>query len=82
MGEGVVLLITGCYCLSQLKAGDRGTDMWIDYRKVPSNRVVLVGNITFPNIDWHMFNAKGFYGAEFVGCIQEGFLKHYVGRPT
>lgn len=30
-GEGVVLLITGCYYISQLQVGDRGIDMWIDY---------------------------------------------------
>ncbi|PLS49478.1 hypothetical protein CYV29_15670, partial [Carnobacterium maltaromaticum] len=47
-----------------------------------SNRVVVIGDFNFPNIDWDSLSVRGPDGAEFVRSIQEGFLEQYVNSPT
>jgi len=47
-----------------------------------SNRVVVVRDFNFPEIDWGSLRAQNVNGAEFVRSIQEGFLKHYIDSPT
>ena len=41
-----------------------------------------MGEFNFPDIDWHLINSNGLDGAEFVKCVQDGFLLQYVDRPT
>ena len=41
-----------------------------------------MGDFNFPNIDWHLISTKGLDGAQFVNCVQDGFLSQYVDRPT
>ncbi|XP_067904856.1 uncharacterized protein [Heterodontus francisci] len=43
-----------------------------------SNRVVVMGDFNFPNIDWNLLSANSLDGADFVRCVQEGFLTQYV----
>lgn len=40
-----------------------------------NNKVVIIGDHNFPNIDYDGQNTKGLNVAEFVKCAQEGFLK-------
>ncbi|XP_059811731.1 uncharacterized protein LOC132384561 [Hypanus sabinus] len=41
-----------------------------------------MGDFNFPNIDWHLISSNGLDGAEFVKCVQDGFLSQYVDRLT
>ena len=47
-----------------------------------NNRVGVMGDFNFPNIDWNLPKARGLDGEEFVRCVQEGFLTQYVDKPT
>jgi len=47
-----------------------------------SHRVVVMGEFNFPNIDWNLFSSNSLDGADFIGCVLEGFLTHYVDTPT
>ena len=38
------------------------------------NRVVIVGDFNFPNIDWDSHSIRELDGEKFVECIQEEFL--------
>jgi len=46
-----------------------------------SNRVVVMGDCNFPNIDWKRNSSSTLDGSVFVQCVQEGFLTQYVDRP-
>ena len=46
------------------------------------NRVVIVGDFNFPNIDWDSHSIRGLDGEKFVECIQEEFLIQYVDGLT
>jgi len=50
--------------------------------KCRSNRVVVMGDFNFPSIDWNHLSAYSLDGADFVRCVQEGFLTQYVDKPT
>eukprot|EP00061_Rhincodon_typus_P013575 g40025.t1 len=43
-----------------------------------NNRVIVVGDFNFPNINSDSLRARGLDKAEFAKCIQEVFLKQYV----
>eukprot|EP00061_Rhincodon_typus_P000882 g13077.t1 len=47
-----------------------------------SNRVVVMGDFNFPNIDWDSVSVRGLDGAELVRSTQEGFTEQYVNSPT
>ena len=47
-----------------------------------NNRVVVMGDFNFPNIDWNIPRVRGLDGEEFVRCVQEGFLTQHVDKPT
>ena len=46
------------------------------------NRVVIVGDFNFPNIDWDSHSIRGLDGEKFVKRIQGEFLIQYVDGPT
>lgn len=47
-----------------------------------SNKVVVVGDFNFPNIDRANRGVNGSNGVQFLKCVQEGFLKQYVEALT
>ena len=40
--------------------------------KSESNRVVVMGDFNFPNIDWESYSSSTLDGSVFVQCVQEG----------
>ncbi|XP_062901339.1 uncharacterized protein LOC134345105 [Mobula hypostoma] len=80
--KGAVTLLGGFY---RPPGSSRDTEEQIGRQileRCKNNRVVIMGDFNFPNIDWHLISSKGLDGAEFVKCVQDGFLSQYVDRPT
>uniref|UniRef100_A0A4W3GAF0 Coiled-coil domain-containing protein n=1 Tax=Callorhinchus milii TaxID=7868 RepID=A0A4W3GAF0_CALMI len=47
-----------------------------------ANRVVIMGDFNYPNIDLQNTSIKGKAGQRFIDCVQENVLEQYVSSPT
>eukprot|EP00061_Rhincodon_typus_P011387 g36344.t1 len=72
-------------CKEQPSVPDEYVCRKCDWLQLLTDRIVwfvIVGDFNFPDIDWDSIRTRGLDGAEFVKCIQEGFLKQNVDSST
>jgi len=55
---------------------------FVELCKNNNNRVIILGVVNFPNINWDRHSGQDLDGVDFLKCEQESFLNQYVEGPT